>query len=182
MKWHSKEGGTRVPCIVRYPGKVSAGQSSGALVAAIDLYPTLAHACRVETKLPEHAQQTDGVNVWGTFVNSFYKHPRSELLYWHGKGQATAIRVSEWKLYFNAGDKGDPDLSNGPVLFNLSDDPKEQNDLAEQHPDRVKAMLARAKALLRGVYENQLPIGTWPGVEPPEELLTAEDVWGPWIK
>ncbi|MGB1125650.1 MAG: sulfatase-like hydrolase/transferase [Phycisphaeraceae bacterium] len=181
MKWHSLEGGTRVPCIVRYPGKVAKGQSSAAMISAMDLYPTLAHACGVEVKLPEGAQKMDGVNVWGTFANHFYEHPRTELLYWHGKGQATAIRIQEWKLYFNKGDKGDPDTSKGPLLFNLNQDPKESADLAGKNPEKVKQMLTRAKALLADVYNNQVQIGTWPGVEPPEKPLKAEDVGGQWL-
>ncbi len=184
QKWQSLEGGTRVPCIVRYPGKVAAGQTSEALISALDLYPTLAHACGVDIKLPERAQRIDGVNVWGTLAGHFYKHPRTELLYWHGKGPATAIRVGEWKLMFNAGDENpkDPPLADGPALYHLKDDPKEQHNLADRHPERVEAMLQRAKELLTDVYTDQLPIGTWPGTESPEPPLKAEDVWGPWIK
>ena len=182
LKWHSLEGGTRVPLIVRYPGKVPAGHDSAAMVAAIDLYPTLAFACGVEFELPNDAQQMDGVNAWGEFINAKDTPPRTELLYWHGKGQATAIRIGDWKLFFNNGDKGDPDTSQGPLLYNLKDDLKETTNLAAKHPDQVKAMLARAKARLLEIYDNQLPIGTWPGVESPDKPLKAEDVWGPWIK
>lgn len=182
MKWHSKEGGTRVPFILRLPGKIAANQQSDSIVGAIDLYPTIAHACGIEIKLPDHAQKMDGVNVWHTLIDEFREHPRTELLYWHGKGQATAIRQGDWKLFFNEGDKGDPDTSAGPVLYQLSADAKEMKDVAADHPERVKAMLARAKELLTDVYADQVPIGTWPGVEPPESPLKADKVWGPWIK
>jgi arylsulfatase len=182
MKWHSKEGGTRVPFIVRWPGAVAAGGSSAALVSAIDMYPTLAAMCGVDLEFPQDAQKIDGVNAWEALRGVQFSFPRLELLYWHGKGQATALRQGEWKLYFNEGDKGDPDTSNGPVLYNLAQDPKETKNLSAQHPDRVAHMLARAKALLQDVYNNQVPIGTWPGVEPPQESLKAKDVWGPWIK
>lgn len=184
MKWHSKEGGTRVPCIVRWPGKVKAGDRNGQIVAAIDLYPTLADACSVSIELPDAAQKMDGMNLLPMLVGAQAADftLRDELLYWHGKGQATAIRVGDWKLFFNEGDKGDPDTSKGPLLYNLKDDPKETTDLAAKHPAQVKAMLARAKELLTDVYDNQLPLGAWPGVERTDEPLKAEDVWGPWIK
>ena len=182
MKWHSKEGGTRVPCIVRLPGVIKPGRTYTEVVSAIDLYPTLAVACEVDLKLPAGAQKMDGVSVWANLRQQKSKLAREELLYWHGKGQATALRQGDWKLFFNAGAKGDPDTSNGPVLYNLADDPRETTNLATNHPDRVKAMLSRAKELLQDVYGNQVPIGTWPGVEPPEKALKAEDVWGPWIK
>ena len=186
-KWQSLEGGTRVPCVVRLPGRVVAGTTSDAMVSAMDLYPTLARACGVKIELPKDAQKMDGIDLWPMFVGAQAEDytTRNELLYWHGKGQATAIRVGDWKLFFNAADQEppkDPPLTAGPVLYNLDEDPKEQNNLAGQHPEKVKAMLARAKELLTDVYDNQLPLGTWEGVEPPDEPLEAEEVWGPWIK
>lgn len=181
-KWHSKEGGTRVPFIVRYPWLITRGETNPEMVTAMDLYPTLARACGVDIDLPEDAQALDGVSVWSTLIGRPAPHPRTELLYWHGKGQATAIRVGDWKLFFNAGDKGDPDVSDGPVLYHLATDPKETTDLAEQHPEKVKQMLARAKALLTDIYSNQVPIGAQPGVDPSDAPLKAEDVWGPYIK
>ena len=60
-KWQSLEGGTRVPFIIRYPGKIAAGKSSDTIVSAMDLYPTLASACAVKVDLPEGAQKIDGV-------------------------------------------------------------------------------------------------------------------------
>jgi len=41
-KWSAREGGTRVPCIVRWPGVIPAGRECDRLIAAIDLFPTLA--------------------------------------------------------------------------------------------------------------------------------------------
>lgn len=184
MKWQSLEGGTRVPCIVRWPGKLKP-RVTDKMMSALDLHPTLANACGIDIELPKDAQIMDGINLWQMLVNGqgIDYRVRNELLYWHGKGNATAIRVGDWKLYFNFGDENpkDPPLTDGPALYNLVDDPKEKNNLAAQHPDKVKAMLARAKVLLTDVYSNQVPIGTWPGVEPPEPALKASDVWGKWI-
>lgn len=180
-KWHSLEGGTRVPCIVRWPGTIKADTKSDAMITSIDLFPTLAHACGIEIKLPVDAQKMDGVNAWGVLIDVVYNLPRTGLLYWHGKGQATAIRVGNWKLFFNAGESGDPEVSDGPVLYDLRTDPKEQNNVADQHPERVEKMLARAKQLLTDVYADPMPLGTLEGVDPPAPVK-AEDVWGPWIK
>lgn len=184
MKWHSKEGGTRVPCILRFPGKVRGGVAlnEAIIMSAMDWYPTLVEACGFRVNLPADAQTMDGVSQWLGLSGgrkSIYRH---ELLYWHGKGQATAIRISEWKLYFNEGDHGDPDTSRGPVLYDLHNDPKETTDLAAQHPERVKRMLARAKELLTEVYANQIPLGTWGDPDVLDPPLKAEDVWGPWIE
>ncbi|HCQ33307.1 MAG TPA: arylsulfatase, partial [Verrucomicrobiales bacterium] len=47
-KWSALEGGTRVPCLLRFPGVLPAGKESDALISAIDLLPTLAHACSID--------------------------------------------------------------------------------------------------------------------------------------
>ena len=64
MKWSALEGGTRVPCIIRYPGAIPAGQVSNKLTSAIDLLPTLAHACGIELKLGSgFVPKVDGLNL-----------------------------------------------------------------------------------------------------------------------
>lgn len=126
-KWQSLEGGTRVPCIVRYPGVTPAGQTIDPIIAGIDLYPTMAEACDIEVDLPEDAQKMDGVSTWQNMTQPESRPARHELLYWHGKGRATAIRVGDWKLHFNFGEKPpeDPVLEDGPALYNLENDPME---------------------------------------------------------
>ncbi len=183
-KWQSLEGGTRVPCILRYPGVLPEGKASDQIVAAIDLFPTLAAASGVAIDLPPEAQKLDGVNNWPNLQRPDSPSARDELLFWHGRGQATALRQGDWKLHFNYGKKPpeDPELTEGPALYNLKTDPLEKNNLAARHPEKVEALLARAKVLLKDVYGNQVPLGTWPGVELEKAPLQASDVWGKWIK
>ncbi|HKK17930.1 MAG TPA: sulfatase-like hydrolase/transferase [Opitutales bacterium] len=182
-KWQSLEGGTRVPCILRYPGALPANKTNDQIVAAIDLFPTLAEACGIAFDLPEKAQKLDGVSTWANLTGQQSEPARNELLFWHGKGQATAFRQGDWKLHFNYGKKPpeDPELKDGPALYNLKTDPMEKNNLAAEHPEKVDALLKRAKELLIDVYSDQVPLGTWPGVELEKEPLEASDVWGPWI-
>jgi arylsulfatase A-like enzyme len=47
-KWSALEGGTRVPCIVSWPGVIPSGQVSDALISAMDLLPSLSHACGID--------------------------------------------------------------------------------------------------------------------------------------
>ena len=62
-KWDALEGGTRVPCIVRWPGVVPAGQECDELIAAIDLLPSLAHACGIDLKSATRGSHPiDGLN------------------------------------------------------------------------------------------------------------------------
>lgn len=83
-KWSPLEGGTRVPGIISWPGKIPPNQTSDALTAAIDLLPTLCRAAGID--LTQHTRKApiiDGVDVWDTLTAKSTQHPRSELLHWH---------------------------------------------------------------------------------------------------
>jgi len=180
IKWTSREGGTRVPCIVRFPGVIPARQISDRLTAAIDLYPTLAHACGVDISIPKGGQKLDGVNVWGTLVGQDWEHARNVLLYWHGWGEATAIRRGDWKLFFGSA-KGDPGIEQGPALFNLKEDPGEQNDVSAEHPDTVKDLLALAREQLKDIHTNYVPIGAWKENQWRVKDWKPQRKWGKWL-
>ena len=159
LKWSSLEGGTRVPCIVRWPGMIPAGRESDKLTTAIDLLPTLSHACGIELKkISECFPKLDGLNVWGTLSGKSTQHPRTNLLYWQGWAVPQAIRVGDWKLYFDQV-KEIQDSNKGPILIDLSKDPAEQKNLSAQHPDKVKEMKTLAGNLLKEIEENTIPLG-----------------------
>ncbi len=149
LKWSSLEGGTRVPCMVRWPGVVPPGQECGELTAAIDLLPTIAHACGINVrKISRGSPKLDGVNVWDTLIGKKTPHPRTDLLYWNGWAKFQAIRVGDWKLCIS-----------GKVLFNLADDPAERTNLSDKHPEKVKAMLKLAKKQIVDIEKNSIPLG-----------------------
>ncbi len=184
LKWSAREGGTRVPCIVRWPAVIKAGWTCDDMVAAIDLLPTLAHACGVDFKLPSTAQKLDGVNVWPTLIGKNTPHARTDLLYWHGWGVAQAIRVGEWKLHFGQ-EQGVPGkgthvvgTDKGPVLINLKTDPQESVDLSRKHPEQVNAMLALARKRLQDIHDHAMPLGTQ-GDRP--NNWTPKRKWGKWL-
>ena len=160
-KWSALEGGTRVPCFIRYPGMIKGGRESNALIAAIDLLPSLAHACGLS--LDTKHQKTpviDGVNVWSTLIGDRNSsHPREDLLFWHGGDGFQAIRVGKWKLFFDrrhAGLKGAP----GPALFDLANDPGEKVDLSARHPAQVSAMRHLAEKRLSEMKKNMVALGS----------------------
>ncbi len=164
MKWDSLEGGTRVPCIVRWPGVIPAGQKSDALIAAIDLLPTLAHACGIDLKAATAGSHpVDGLNVWSTLLGSKdVAHPRKDLLYWHGMNGFHAIRVGDWKLFLDRSGaklegKGE-NRSDGPILFHLSEDVAELTDVAKKHPERLKAMQELAQKRLAEISKTIIPL------------------------
>lgn len=163
MKWSALEGGTRVPCIVRWPGKVPQGQVSDALTAAIDILPTLAHACGIELDCPsEGSPKLDGVNLWDSLIGVRDRpHQRAELIYWQGWAIPQAIRVGDWKLYVDAM-KMIPETNKGPALFQLSKDPAEEHNLANKYPEKVKAMMATLERKLTEIEANRIQLGGRP--------------------
>lgn len=160
-KWSALEGGTRVPCIARYPEAIPRGQTNNALIAAIDLLPTLAHACGIDLKKHRTGSPViDGVNVWASLCGERERpHPRTDLLYWHGADGFQAIRMGNWKLHFSrraAGLKG----GEGPALFDLSNDIQEKNDLSADHPDLVARLKKLSETRLAEIEKNKLALGS----------------------
>jgi len=157
-KWSSLEGGTRVPCILSWPGVLPGGREIDAMISAMDLLPTLAHVCRIDlAKRSPHFVPIDGVNVWNTLLGEATKHPRNDLLYWHGSNGFEAIRVGDWKLF---PDRRRANLKGtGPALFHLVKDIEEKNDLSQQYPRRLKSMQALAEQRLASIRSKSIPLG-----------------------
>ena len=161
-KWSALEGGTRVPCIIRWPGTIPAGQESNQLIGAIDFLPTLSHACGIDLKaVSNNSPVIDGVNVLDTLIGKAgASHPRKDLLYWHGKTGFHAIRVGDWKLFLNReGAELPNDTGSGLVLINLANDDEELTDLSRKHPEKVQEMQALAKTRLANIKAHSLPLG-----------------------
>jgi len=160
LKWSSLEGGTRVPCIIRWPSVIPAGQASDELTAAIDLLPTLAHACGIDLhRISNTSPKIDGVNVWSTLIGKRdAPHARTSLLYWNGWAKLEAIRVGEWKLFLSEV-KEVADSDSRPVLIHLTNDPAERTNLAQDQPEKVKAMRRLAETLAADIEANSIPLG-----------------------
>lgn len=163
LKWSSLEGGTRSPCLIAWPGKVTSGGVNDALLSTVDLLPTLASACQVEwestrTDSPR-CPPIDGIDAWDFLVSGGDGDPpRSDLLYWNGWGTLQAIRQGTWKLYLDVVD-GVPGSDVGPALFDLTTDPLEQTNLASKQPDRVRGMIALARQHLADLEPGAIPLG-----------------------
>jgi len=146
---HSQlEGGTRVPFIIRWPGRVPAGRVDAESVTSfIDWMPTLASIAGIQ-ELPEQLDGEDISDIW-----SGSSRERTKPLYWRvsSPGASPAMREGKWKLHLS-GRKGGP-----PELYDLSTDPSESRSVADQHPDVVKEMTETLEAWvaeLPGSYEK----------------------------
>jgi arylsulfatase A-like enzyme len=149
------EGGHRVPFVVRWPGKVQPGSRSEHLIGQIDFLATAAEITGAE--IPEDAAE-DSVSFLPTLLGEADQPPRDSIISQSIGGQF-AIRDGDWKLCLCPGSggwsaprPGRHDMSDLPPmqLYNLADDPGEQNNLFEKYPQRVNKM----KAMLREAIDN----------------------------
>ena len=129
------EGGHRVPMIMRWPVPAHDGIEDDVPMLGMDLLPTLLFYAEIE--LPQELK-LDGINLYGHKLNDPAVCERA--LHWV-HGDKHAIRQGDWKLVM-AG-------KNKPELFNLKDDLGEQNDLADQRPERLKQMQEQHQAWLK---------------------------------
>ena len=136
------EGGCRVPCIVRWPGKVPAGQVSDAIFATIDFMPTFANLC--EFTMPND-RKIDGVDQTDLLLGKKPAGNRDSFFY------INAVRQGKWKYlkpkHCMHGYARDREREEVEELYNLEDDLAETTNLAEQYPEKV----AELKALLETI-------------------------------
>ena len=158
-KWSALEGGNRVPCIIKSPGKSKGLTVYNKTVSAMDMLPSLAHACGIN--IPERSGETppiDGVNLWDELIGKKLETSgRPDLLFWHGADGFQAIRMGAWKLFLN---RRDAELSgDGPALFKVKDDIKERNDLSKLFPAIVTKMTGVASQRLESIKRRSIPLG-----------------------
>jgi len=146
-KYSAFDGGTRVPFVVRWPGTVRPGVSAAAF-SQVDLMSSLASL--TGRALPETAAP-DSFNLLPALLGKS-KQGRPHIV---EHANALSLIAGEWKVIQpHAGQKRNltgNELGNDPQpqLFNLANDLAEQNNLAAQHPDRVKEMLALLEKIQR---------------------------------
>lgn len=135
------EGGFRVPCIVRFPGQIPAGQTSDEVITSMDILPTLGNYC--EYQIPAD-RIIDGHNVSDILEGRKVKSP-ADVFYYYQKQQLQAVRWGKWKYHLSLAERilGPhlPDTEEGEeFLCNLDEDIAETVNLADQHPEVVAHM------------------------------------------
>jgi arylsulfatase A-like enzyme len=147
-KYSKFEGGTRVPMLVRWPGRVKPGTSTNALFCQVDFLATFA-------RLAGSTKHAAGVHDSRDHLESLLGNDPTgrETLVEHGGG--LAARRGNWK--FIPASKGprmnlhtNTELGNDPApqLYDLAADPGETRNLAADHPemlDRLRQDLAASQ-------------------------------------
>ena len=127
------EGGLRVPMMIKWPSKITAGTVVDTPVAHIDVMPTLAAAAATQSK----AAEIDGVNLLPLVTRQGDQSWDRETLFWQN-GHYQVVRHGDWKLQVN--DRPTDGLQYW--LFDLAKDPTEQNNLATVRQDKVNELNA----------------------------------------
>ncbi len=139
------EGGHRVPFIVRWPGVVKSGSENHQLVHQADLLATFADLLGIV--LPSNAGE-DSYSMMPLLKGSA-QPIRSTAVSCSIRG-VPSVRDGKMKLIFSGGSGGWSKGNDvGDVqLYNLSEDLGETKNIAELHPERVKAMTNLMETLI----------------------------------
>lgn len=141
------EGGTRVPLIVKWPGKVKPATTSASQVTGTDHYPTMLDIAGAPLQPKQHV---DGRSYIKALRGESYQRDGMFWYKWQARPDSTGdtramsyiegkYKITQWL---------DEDLVE---LFDLSKDIGEQTNLAADMPDRTSAMLAKLLAMEESV-------------------------------
>ena len=125
------EGGVRVPCVIRWPGKIKEGSSNNGLMHITDFYSTL---IKIAGGKQEQKMAVDGIDMSNMLLKND-QSLRDEIVFEvSGSVRLPAIRKGDYKLV-------------GKELYNLVKDPSEKKDIASNHPKLVKDLENRLEFL-----------------------------------
>lgn len=137
------EGGFRVPFLVRWPGHVQPGTVTDETINLVDIYATLASVIDQPLR-PDQDFAEDSFNVLPALLGTPHEEPLRSSMIVHSPNGNYAIRCGRWK-YIEG--KPSPTLKRVPrrdelhaQLYNLRDNPGEQNNVINEHPDVVKRL------------------------------------------
>ncbi|WP_340105472.1 sulfatase family protein [Rhodohalobacter sp. 8-1] len=152
MTW---EGGMRVPAIFWWPGTISPGIVTD-IGSALDIYTTVSHLAGVA--LPDD-RIVDGANLTHVLMGEG-ESPRKEMLFYRG-ATLYAARKGNFKAHYITegayGEFGERVVHDTPLLFNLSEDPAERYDVADEHPEvlaEIQEMIDRHEVNLVEVKDQ----------------------------
>jgi arylsulfatase A len=128
------EGGIRVPFIVRWPDVVKGSIKTGHVSAFWDVLPTFCDITGIE--VPDN---TDGISFLPTLKQKG-QQMKHDYLYWefYEQGGKQAVRMDNWKgIRLNVAEN----MDNPVELYNLTEDPGEEHNLAGQHPEVTQEII-----------------------------------------
>jgi len=166
------EGGVRVPCLVRWPGRIRPGRVAPDMAASMDILPTVAAAAGA--RLPK--RPIDGLDLLPFLLGRADRPPRERMYFYYGT-ELHAVREGRWKLHVphsypsyegvEPGRDGFPGPTvpreTGFALYDLESDVGERADRAASRPDIVERLKRVAEEARADLGDRDRP---GPGVRP----------------
>ncbi|SHI99976.1 arylsulfatase [Pseudozobellia thermophila] len=130
-KGYLYEGGIRVPMIAAWPNKIPAGTKSDLVSAHYDMVATFAEVAGYP--LPK---DTDGISLLPTLLADGEQRQHG-FMYWEfpSYGGQVALRIGNWKVLRRNLINDEPETLE---VYDLENDPREQHNVAAQHPEIVQ--------------------------------------------
>ncbi len=150
------DGGYRVPFIARWPGRIPAESTSGAIAMNIDLLPSIA-AVAGAAITPNSV--LDGRNILPVLTGKSNESPHQALFFFN-HDRIAAVRTQDWKIVVRADYRNiervlpEHDVQ---LLFDMRKDPEERYSLAAHRPDKwqeLNAHLERGQRELEPLAES----------------------------
>ncbi len=140
------EGGFRVPCIIRAPGRVPENVESNELISTLDFMPTI--ATLADAKMPND-RIIDGIDQ-SNFITGKTNKSNRETFYYYVRGNLHAVRYGKWKLALSNRKKfydyaKDSVKIISPELYDLENDISEKFNISNKHPEMVNLLLEKAE-------------------------------------
>jgi arylsulfatase A len=152
--YSTREGGMRVPCLVRWPRTIPAGKVCDTLVGSLDVLPTFAALAGIDpSEVIDRDHPIDGHDVTEALLHpqhaaSPYDEPNRPFFYYQME-QLQAVRRGRWKLRLGLEAAIDHGRRNhgriDRALFDVVSDPGETVDCAADHSDIVESLMIEAE-------------------------------------
>lgn len=136
------EGGMRVPCIMRWKGKIPEGRIISEMVTTMDVLPTITHWAG---GIVPQDRIIDGYNIESLLIEEHSTSPYIAFFYYQ-KEQLQAVRSGKWKLHLTLDSTYQsihfPGFAEGreAQLFNLETDRQEQQNVIGAEPEIARQL------------------------------------------
>jgi arylsulfatase A len=139
------EGGTRVPAVAWWPGRIKAGTQANDLSITLDVMPTILSVAGID---PPTERSLDGIDLSPVLFDQ--KALPARPLFWadlsNSGSRSEALRDGPWKLVVQHPKAKPGTFDNEAIeLFNLANDESEKTNVAAGQTERAASMLNRIK-------------------------------------
>jgi arylsulfatase A-like enzyme len=155
-KMETWEGGQRVPCIMRWPGRIAPGTTCSGIASAIDFYATLAELACVP--VPSD-RKLDSLSLAPTLLRG--QPTKREVFAYYRGPHLEAVRKGDWKMQFwkFGWPEADMGVRRVSLLHNLREDVGETTDRYDEQPGIVAELEAVAEEFRRAFGDRRLGRG-----------------------